>query len=326
MRRTGLRMTPGRGSKNWDMGTETAHANTPRTAMPRPAKLRWLYSPRLYSPRLYSPRLYSPRPGGGHELKRRPRSGRSGHTRCILTIMSDANDPQPTWGHRSPIVVLPAASPARRVPARAVRACATVSWRPPEIPEAISPMMGRRGRAHARDNDTGGAFADDQLELMNNLGIRQFFFFGNCIGGPFAMKLMERAPQRVVAALLSQPVGHRPEQPDYMFNSGRDVWAKEFRERRRDVPMETIEKYLHSLYRVQPDFVYSVSRDFAKSCQTPMLVLPDDVTAHPLQVSIDIASLAPNAEITVFPWKDPPELKARTINRARTFLKRHLPA
>jgi pimeloyl-ACP methyl ester carboxylesterase len=174
-------------------------------------------------------------------------------------------------------------------------------------------------------DDPWGAFADDQLGLMDHLGIRQFFFFGNCIGGPFAMKLMERAPQRVIAALLSQPVGHRPEQPDYMFNAGRDVWAKELRERRPDVPMETIEKYLHGLYRVRPDFVYSVSRDFAKSCQTPMLVLPDDVTAHPLQVSIDIASLAPNAEITVFPWKDPPELKARTINRARTFLKRHLP-
>jgi hypothetical protein len=69
--------------------------------------------------------------------------------------------------------------------------------------------------------------------------------------------------------------------------------------------------------------VYSVSRDIAKSCQTPMLVLPDDITAHPLQVSIDIASLAPNAEITVFPWREPAELKARTINRARTFLKRH---
>jgi hypothetical protein len=25
----------------------------------------------------------------------------------------------------------------------------------------------------------------------------------------------------------------------------------------------------------------------------------------------------------VYPWKDPPELKARTINRARTFLKRY---
>jgi pimeloyl-ACP methyl ester carboxylesterase len=170
------------------------------------------------------------------------------------------------------------------------------------------------------------AFADDQLGVMDHLGIGRFFFFGNCIGGPFAMKLMERAPQRVVAAILSQPVGHRPEKPDYMYESGRDVWAKEFRERRPDVSMETIETYLHNLYRVRPDFVYSVSRDFAKSCQTPMLVLPDDIVAHPLQVSIDIASLAPNAEITVFPWKEPPELKARTINRARTFLKRYLPA
>jgi hypothetical protein len=134
---------------------------------------------------------------------------------------------------------------------------------------------------------------------------------------------MERAPERVVAAVLSQPVGHRPEQPDYMYNSGRDVWAKEFRERQPDISMATIEAYLRNLYRVRPDFVYSVSRDFAKCCQTPMLVLPDDITAHPLQVSIDIASLAPNAEITVFPWKEPAELKARTINRARTFLKRH---
>src|ERR1700681_4435317 len=167
------------------------------------------------------------------------------------------------------------------------------------------------------------AFADDQLGVMDTLGIRQFFFFGNCIGGPFAMKLMERAPQRVVAAILSQPVGHRPDKADYMYDSGKDVWAKEFLERRPDVSMATIEQYLHNLYRVQPDFVYSVSRDFAKSCQMPMLVLPDDITAHPLQVSIDIASLAPNAEITVFPWKVLPELKARTINRARTFLKRH---
>ena len=170
-------------------------------------------------------------------------------------------------------------------------------------------------------DDPWGAFADDQLGLMDHLGIRQFFFFGNCIGGPFAMKLMERAPQRVVAAILSQPVGHNPAQPDYMYNAGLTVWAKELHERRPDVSMETIQKYLHNLYRVRPDFVYSVSREFAKSCQTPMLVLPDDVVAHPLVTSVDIASLCPNAETTVFPWKEPPELKARTINRARMFLK-----
>ena len=170
-------------------------------------------------------------------------------------------------------------------------------------------------------DDPWGAFASDQLGVMDHLGIDKFFFFGNCIGGPFGMKLMERAPQRVVAAILSQPVGHHSQHPDFMYNAGQNVWAKELRERRPDVTMETIEKYLHNLYRVRPEFVYSVSREFAKSCQTPMLVLPDDVPAHPMQTSIEIASLCPNAEITVYPWKEPADLKARTINRARTFLK-----
>ena len=171
-------------------------------------------------------------------------------------------------------------------------------------------------------DDPWGAFAEDQLGVMDHLGINRFFFFGNCIGGPFAMKLMERVPQRVTAAILSQPVGHNPAKPDYMYDAGKTVWARELRERRPDVSMEAIEQYLHNLYRVRPDFVYSVSRDFAKSCQTSMLVLPDNVDAHPLVTSIDVASLCPNAEITVFPWKEQPELKARTINRARTFLKR----
>jgi pimeloyl-ACP methyl ester carboxylesterase len=39
-------------------------------------------------------------------------------------------------------------------------------------------------------DDPWGAFADDQLGVMDHLGINKFFF-GNCIGGPFAMKLME---------------------------------------------------------------------------------------------------------------------------------------
>jgi hypothetical protein len=40
---------------------------------------------------------------------------------------------------------------------------------------------------------------------------------------------------------------------------------------------------------------------------------------------VDIASLAPKAEVTVYPWKEPPELKERTIDRVRTFLKGHQP-
>jgi hypothetical protein len=84
-------------------------------------------------------------------------------------------------------------------------------------------------------------------------------------------------------------------------------------------------KYLHNLFAVQPDFLYSVSRDFIRTCRTPILVLPDDVPGHPLQTSIDVASLAPNAEITVYPWKEPAELKQRTIDRVRRFLQAHVP-
>jgi len=54
-----------------------------------------------------------------------------------------------------------------------------------------------------------------------------------------------------------------------------------------------------------------------------MLVLPDDVVAHPLQVSIDIRLAGAKCRDRGVSWKEPPELKARTINRARTFLKRH---
>jgi pimeloyl-ACP methyl ester carboxylesterase len=168
------------------------------------------------------------------------------------------------------------------------------------------------------------AFADDQLGLMDHLGIRQFFYMGYCIGGCFAMKLVERAPDRVVAAVPCQTVGHTDADPDYMYRSGKEVWAPELLKRRPDLTMGMVGHYLHNLYRVQPDFVYSVSRDFARSCQTPLLVLPDNTIAHPYQASVDIASLCPNAEVTVFPWKDPPELKTRTIDRVRRFLKAHI--
>jgi pimeloyl-ACP methyl ester carboxylesterase len=173
--------------------------------------------------------------------------------------------------------------------------------------------------------DPWNAFADDQLGLMDHLGIREFFYMGYCIGGCFAGKLLERAPQRVVAAVFCQTVGHRPEDPDVMVRHSHEGWVGDFRARRPEVSMETIEKYFHNLYRARPDFLYSVSRDFIRNCRTPILVLPDDTPAHPLQTSIDVASLAPNADITVFPWTQPPELKERTIARVRNFLKAHVP-
>lgn len=172
-------------------------------------------------------------------------------------------------------------------------------------------------------DDPWGGFADDQLGLMDHLGIRELAYMGYCIGGCFAGTLLERAPERIAAAVFCQTVGHWPEDPDVMYRSGRDVWAPELLARRPDLNQDAIEKYLHNLYRANPDFLYSVSRDVIRNCQTPILVLPDDIPSHPHQTSVDVASLAPNAEITVFPWTSPPDLKERTIDRVRRFIQTH---
>ena len=108
-----------------------------------------------------------------------------------------------------------------------------------------------------------------------------------------------------------------------MYRSGREIWAPALQPNRPDITDEMVDQYLHNLYRLNPDFLYSVSRDFIAGCETPILVLPDNTPAHPHQTSVDVASSAPNAEITVFPWTEPAELKARTIKRVRSFLKTH---
>ena len=82
--------------------------------------------------------------------------------------------------------------------------------------------------------DPWGAFADDQLGLMDHLGIQEFMFMGYCIGGPFAMKLVERAPERVLAAVLCQPVGHASKTPDAMYDMGLDSWGPDLIAQRPD--------------------------------------------------------------------------------------------
>ncbi len=174
--------------------------------------------------------------------------------------------------------------------------------------------------------DPWGAFADDQLALMDHLGINEFMFIGYCIGGPFAMKLIERAPERVLAAVLCQPVGHASKTPDAMYDMGIDSWGPDLIAQRPGLTMEVIEQYLHNLYRIQPDFVYCVTRDFARSCQTPLLVMPDDTPAHSLEAAMAMIELAPKVEAAPYPWKEDPEIKAKAINQVRDFLKAHQPA
>jgi pimeloyl-ACP methyl ester carboxylesterase len=170
------------------------------------------------------------------------------------------------------------------------------------------------------------AYTDDHIGLMDHLGVGKFMVLGFCIGGPFIWNLLKRAPERVVAAVLAQPSGSRPEMRDLFYENNTKGWGTELVKRRPEITMETIDKFLTRMYRTNPDFVFTVTRDFVKNCQTPVLILPDDIPAHPYAVAMEAAMLAPKAEVSMFPWKEPKERIPLAVRQIRSFLRAHQPA
>ena len=167
------------------------------------------------------------------------------------------------------------------------------------------------------------AYTDDHIGLMDHLGIDKFMVLGFCIGGPFIWNLLERAPNRVVAAVLAQPSGSRPEARDLFYDNNMKGWGPALTARRPDVTMEMVDRFLTKMYRTNADFVFTVTRDFVRSCQTPVLILPDDVPAHPYAVAMEAAMLAPKAQVSIYPWKEPKERIPIAIRHIRSFLRSH---
>ena len=102
-------------------------------------------------------------------------------------------------------------------------------------------------------------------------------------------------------------------------------WGSELIARRPDITMEMVDAFLTRMFRTDADFVFTVSRDFVRNCQTPILVLPDDVAAHPYDVAMVSAFLAPNSQLSLFPWKQPVDRIPLAIRHIRSFLRAHRP-
>ncbi|HEY3909110.1 MAG TPA: alpha/beta hydrolase [Stellaceae bacterium] len=170
------------------------------------------------------------------------------------------------------------------------------------------------------------AYGDDHIGLMDHLGISEFLVLGFCIGGPFIWNLLRRAPRRIVAAVLAQPSGFRPQLPDLFYQNNIKGWGPALCERRPDITMAMVDAFLNKMYRANADFVFTVTRDFVRDCQTPILVLPDDVPAHPYAVAMESALLAPNAQVSLYPWKDTKDKIPLAVRHIRTFLRAYKPA
>jgi pimeloyl-ACP methyl ester carboxylesterase len=171
------------------------------------------------------------------------------------------------------------------------------------------------------------SYADDQLGLMDHLGIGTFMVMGFCIGGPFIWSLLKRAPNRIAGAVLAQPVGWRPEMRDPAYPGAFwKGWPAQISAKRPDITRQTAEQFVTRMFETSPDFVFTVTRDFVRTCQNPILVLPDEVPAHPYAVAMECAMLAPRAEVSMFPWKDPKERIPLAVRQIHSFLRAHRPA
>ena len=126
--------------------------------------------------------------------------------------------------------------------------------------------------------------------------------------------------------MLAQPSGSRPDKRDLFYDNNMKGWGPPLIAQRPEITMETVDKFLTKMYRTNPDFVFTVTRDFVRKCQTPVLILPDDIPAHPYAVAMEAAMLAPNAEVSKFPWKEPAERIPLAVRQIRSFLRAHRPA
>ena len=173
--------------------------------------------------------------------------------------------------------------------------------------------------APIRATDSWHVYTEDQLALLDHLGIDQFHVAGMCIGGPYCMGLIQAAPQRVTSAVLFQTIGLDNNRQAFfdMF----DGWADALKPERPEVSPDAWESFKNSMY--SGDFLFTVSRDFISHCDTPLLVLMGDDMYHPSQSSREVAQLAPNATF-IEHWKEPEHLAAAK-QAVEDFLAQHTP-
>jgi pimeloyl-ACP methyl ester carboxylesterase len=168
--------------------------------------------------------------------------------------------------------------------------------------------------------DPWGAYARDQLALLDHLGVERFHVMGACIGCSFALRLIQQTPQRVVTAILEQPVGVTGDNAP-LYDALWREWGDQLLRRRTDVDAADVEAFGTRMF--EGDFVLSVPRAFVRNCDAPLLVLPGVDRYHPTATGREIAELARDARL-VEPWKDPEHVGPATA-AVRDFLEAHTP-
>lgn len=171
--------------------------------------------------------------------------------------------------------------------------------------------------APVTSSDGWHSYIDDQLALMDHLRCERFHVAGMCIGGPYCLGLIERAPERVASATLFQTIGRDDNQEAFyaMF----DNWAEELQAAGR-ADADALRTFRENMYG-GAKVLFNVDENFVAECRTPLLVFMGDDLYHPASTSRMIADKAPNAKF-VESWKEG-EKRAVAQSAFAEFLRSH---
>jgi pimeloyl-ACP methyl ester carboxylesterase len=178
------------------------------------------------------------------------------------------------------------------------------------------------GQSQAEISATDGwaTYTADHVALLDHLGIEQTHIMGGCIGSSYCLGLIQAAPQRVSAAVLQNPIGLGDDNRQ-VFIDMFDDWTPSLQPRLPNLTESTLASFRQNMFG--GEFVFSVSREFVRSCSTPLLVCAGADQFHPTATAREIVELAPHAEL-LLKWREP-EIVADTVARAKSFLLDHTP-
>ena len=175
------------------------------------------------------------------------------------------------------------------------------------------------GRSSAPINADDGwhTYSQDQLDLMDHLGIKQFHVAGMCIGGPYAFGLIAAASERILSAVLFQTIGRDNNRSEFyeMF----DQWAEPLMQE-RDTPASAWSSFRENMYGGDRVF-FNVDEAFVAEITTPLLVLMGNDVYHPQISSRLVAKLARNVEFVEHWTKDRDKIAA--MDACYAFLENH---
>lgn len=179
---------------------------------------------------------------------------------------------------------------------------------------------GGKSRAPITAQDGWDSYTGDHIAVLDHLRIDRCHLYGQCIGGSFILNLLQKQPERVVSAVLAQPIGRvgpmaagRPAR----FNA----WADSLDDHPEATP-QVLDAFCRNLYAA--GFTYCCDRDFVKTVRTPCLVLAGNDEAHPYPISEELSKLLPNCEF-VPEWKSGAALEAARA-RVKDFFAKHTPS